>query len=67
MRNEHHELIKLLQERAAHVSEWLQKESPECFLEQRHLGAGSKERVYWHLGYMSAVNDICELLKTGTA
>ena len=68
MRNEQHELIKLLRERAAHVAEWLQKESPQCFAEQRHLDANSPERVYWHFGYLSALNDILELTAhTGTA
>jgi hypothetical protein len=62
MRNEHYELIKLLHERAADVSEWLQKENPQCFAEQRHLNLGAPERVYWHLGYLSALNDISELL-----
>jgi hypothetical protein len=63
MRNEHYELIKLLRERAAHVSEWLQKENPLCFSEHRHLTVGSPERAYWHFGYLSALNDIYELLE----
>ena len=67
MRNEHYELIKLLRERAAHVSEWLQKENPHCFSEQRHLDTGSPERLYWHLGYLSALNDINEMLRAGPA
>jgi hypothetical protein len=62
MKNEHHELIKLLRERATHVTEWIQKESPQCFAEQRHLASGTPERVYWHFGYLSALNDISELL-----
>ena len=67
MRNEHYELIKLLRERAAHVMEWLQKENPQCFAEQRHLDGGTAERLYWHLGYLSALNDISELLRAGSA
>jgi hypothetical protein len=68
MKNEHYELIRLLRERAVHVSEWLQKESPQCFTDQRHLDFGTPERVYWHFGYLSALNDISELLQqTGPA
>jgi len=67
MRNEQHELIKLLRERAAHVSEWLKKENPQCFSEHRHLIVGTSERSYWHFGYLTALNDITELLhSTGT-
>jgi len=62
MRKEQHELIKLLRERAAHVAEWLQKENPHSFNEQRHLDSGTPERVSWHLGYLAALNDVLELL-----
>jgi hypothetical protein len=62
MRNEQHELIKLLRERAAHVAEWLQKENPQRFKEQRNLDPSSPDRIHWHFGYLAALNDVVELL-----
>ena len=55
-------VIPYLQQRAADLTEWIQKESPECFTEQKHLDQGTQERGYWHFGYLSALNDVLGLL-----
>ena len=56
------DVIPHLQQRTTDLTEWLQKESPECFTEQKHLDPGTQERVYWHFGYLSALNDVLGLL-----
>ena len=55
------------------MSEWLKKEYPHVFKEQKHLDVGNKdnevyrndcvERVYWHYGYLVALRDIKKLLE----
>ena len=32
--------------------------------EQKHLDAGSDERVYWHHGYASALKDVLRFLQS---
>jgi hypothetical protein len=39
------------------------KNAPECQVEQKHLDAGTPERVYWHYGYLCALRDALDLLK----
>jgi hypothetical protein len=53
-------------ERTKGINKWLMDVGPSCFAEQRHLNAGSVERVYWHYGYMVALNDALRIL-TGEA
>lgn len=51
-------LIAQSKERRDRLLEWLDKEHPEVFTEQRHLHKGTSERVYWHHGYMMALSDV---------
>jgi hypothetical protein len=44
--------------RAKGISEWLRRNAPECFEEQKHLDKGSQEKIYWHYGYMAALSDV---------
>lgn len=51
-----------LEERSAAIKNWLRGEAPQCVAEQRHLEEGSQERVYWHYGYLAAIQDVMRLL-----
>ncbi len=42
--------------------DWLNENAPECAVEQKHLEEGSRERVYWHYGYATALRDVVELM-----
>jgi hypothetical protein len=46
-----------IEDRAKGIREWLKKEAPECFSEQKHTEEGTQERVYWHHGYMMGLRD----------
>lgn len=48
--------------RAEELKCWLLANAPECFRNQEHLNEGSAERVYWHYGYLSALQDVLRLL-----
>lgn len=50
-----------LRRRYEETRDWLEDNAPECFDEQRHLDDGSKERAYWHYGYMMALRDVLAL------
>lgn len=50
----HEALIKRKRELAA----WLRENGNGCEDEQRHLDEGTSERVYWHYGYLMALQDI---------
>lgn len=39
-------MIDAIQKRIHDTQEFLLRESPECFTEQKHLNEGSQERVY---------------------
>jgi hypothetical protein len=47
----------LIEDRIKDLREWLKKEAPECFIEQKHTEEGTQERVYWHHGYMMGLRD----------
>jgi len=44
------------------MREWLIENAPECFDEQLHVVEGTRERAYWHYGYMVALRDLEALL-----
>jgi hypothetical protein len=44
------------------LSEWLQANGPYCVAERAHLEAGSRERAYWHYGYLTALRDVQAML-----
>ena len=50
-----------LDARCDKIEKWLEKNGPECMIEQRHLDEGSKERAYWHSGYLMAIKDVLAL------
>jgi len=53
----------LIDERSRELALWLDRESPYVQFDQRHLDAGSPYQAYWHLGYLSALRDVLDLLK----
>jgi hypothetical protein len=42
------------------LSEWLTEHAPYCQTEHAHLNEGSRERAYWHYGYLMALRDCAE-------
>jgi hypothetical protein len=44
------------------LAEWIAENAPECN-EQAHLDEGTRERAYWHHGYLTALRDLRELLR----
>lgn len=53
---------RLLRDRLEGLLEWLRQQAPGCFTEQAHLNEGSRERIYWHYGYMVALRDVLNFL-----
>ena len=51
-------LENVLEQRAKDLRRWLETNGRECWDEQKHLQEGSAEQVYWHFGYLSAVQDV---------
>ncbi len=54
---------ELIERRIRNMSAWLKENGPDCVTEQAHLDEGSRERVYWHYGYMVALKDVLKLLE----
>lgn len=57
------EIEALIGKRIEDLSDWLAKNAPECFEQQKHRDSGTQERVYWHYGYMVAARDILRLMR----
>jgi hypothetical protein len=53
--------VTALDERIAALSAWLDAHAPYCRDEQAHTIEGSRERAYWHYGYLIALIDVREL------
>lgn len=53
---------ELIEQRIRNMTAWLKENGPDCVTEQAHLDEGSRERVYWHYGYMVALRDALKLL-----
>ncbi len=54
-----------LSERVAGIEKWLDEQKFAVKVEQAHLRDGTKERAYWHYGYMVALKDVLGLLGNG--
>ncbi len=52
--------------RVAKMRQWIQKYGQGCQNRQTHLEPGSVERVYWHYGYLSALQEVERLLSGQT-
>ena len=57
------ESLNTIYERIDSLTEWLNKNGPDCSRVQAHLDQGSTERLYWHYGYLIALRDVIECLK----
>lgn len=44
--------------RIAALEQWLNKQEIDARAEQAHLEEGSRERLYWHYGYLVALKDV---------
>lgn len=51
-------LEQVLQQRAKDLRGWLETHGSDCWDEQRHLKEESIEQIYWHFGYLSALQDV---------
>lgn len=58
-------LEALLDKRIVPIEKWLEEHAPLCAVEQAHLDEGSRERAYWHYGYVVALTDIRAVLRNG--
>jgi hypothetical protein len=55
---------ELIERRIHSLSRWLRENGPECTEEQAHLSEGTRERLYWHYGYLVALRDLKRLLES---
>jgi len=58
-------LEAVLEKRIAPLSQWLAQHAPYCAADQAHLDEGTRERAYWHYGYVIALTDVREVLRNG--
>lgn len=56
-----------IEQRIAQLGGWLEDESPFTRFHQRHLDPGTPEQAYWHLGYMTALQDALALLQADSS
>ena len=48
------------------LSRWLEQHGSYCQDEKAHLKEGSRERAYWHYGYLVALRDTLAMLERRT-
>ena len=48
--------------RADELGRWLAENEARCLSEQAHLDADTRERAYWHYGYLIAIKDVLAML-----
>jgi hypothetical protein len=58
-------LEALLEKRIAPLAKWLAQHAAYCAAEQAHLDEGTRERAYWHYGYVVALADVRDVLRNG--
>jgi hypothetical protein len=54
--------IRKIEDRCKELKMWIATTAPECFMEEKHLIEGSRERGYWAHGYLTALLDVLRLL-----
>ena len=57
------QLRRVLHDKAAALTEWLDSHAPDCAIERAHTTEGSRERTYWHHGYLTALRDTLVMLE----
>lgn len=55
--------FRRIEQRERDLLAWLKSASPECFSDQKHCEEGTRERVYWHYGYLIALRDVMRLMR----
>lgn len=43
----------------------MRRHAPYCARDQTHLDDGTRERAYWHYGYLAGLMDVRSVLRTG--
>ncbi len=56
------QICEQLKRRADGIEAWLRDINSRCRDEQLQNVEGTSERIYWHYGYMIALNDVRDLL-----
>ena len=51
-----------LNDEIAALTEWIEVNGPYCMEERAHMKPGSRERAYWHYGYLVALRDTLAML-----
>ena len=59
---DHGQLEQVLGDKAEALDDWLKANDPDCDREQAHMTEGSRERAYWHHGYLTALRDTLIML-----
>lgn len=54
--------LAAIETRIRTLTKWIEDNGPESVEEQKHLDAGTAERLYWHYGYLVALRDTRDLL-----
>lgn len=49
--------IEAVRRRIAELETWLRQQGVDVRKEQSHLDEGSRERLYWHYGYLVGLRD----------
>jgi len=60
------ELETTISNRADELSQWLVQNAHWCLESESDLAGHPAERVYWHHGYMVALRDILQLMRSIT-
>lgn len=58
---------RAIRKRIAELEEWLELQGVEVKKEQAHLDEGSRERLYWHFGYLVGLRDALNALTRSEA
>jgi hypothetical protein len=58
-------ILERLERRAENIQKWLEENGRGCQEEQKHIRAGTVEKIYWHYGYMVALMDVLRFLGRG--
>lgn len=50
--------LSVIQARGTGMHRWLEQNGRGCFDKQKHVRAGTQEKIYWRYGYMVALMDV---------
>ncbi len=53
---------QMIANRSENIKEYLESTGSQCWEEQYHLDEGTRDREYWHFGYLCALEDIRNLI-----